>query len=67
MVPIPGTTKKKNLEENIGALKVKLAPEELKEIEEAVPHEEIVGDRYKDMKSTWRFSTTPPLATWGEK
>ncbi|CAM6090516.1 unnamed protein product [Calypogeia fissa] len=67
VAPIPGTTKRKNLEENIGALAVHLTPEELKEIEEAVPHEEVAGDRYGEMKATWRFAQSPPLATWGEK
>lgn len=67
VAPIPGTTKKKNLEENIGALAVRLTPAEVKEIEEAVPHEEIAGDRYLDMKSTWRFASSAPLSSWGEK
>lgn len=67
VAPIPGTTKKKNLEENIGALAIHLTPEELKEVEEAVPHEEVAGDRYGNMKSTWRFAQTPNLAAWGEK
>lgn len=66
-VPIPGTTKRKNLEENIAALAINLTPEELKDIEEAVPHEEIAGARYADMNATWRFAQTPPLATWGHK
>ncbi|CAL5397457.1 unnamed protein product [Camellia sinensis] len=37
MVPIPGTTKIKNLDENIGAVRVKLTKDDLKEIFDAVP------------------------------
>src|SRR6202040_1057135 len=36
MVPIPGTTKLARLEENIGAVSVKLTPDDLREIENAV-------------------------------
>lgn len=35
IIPIPGTTKEKNLKENIGALEVKLSPEEVQEIRRA--------------------------------
>jgi diketogulonate reductase-like aldo/keto reductase len=66
-VPIPGTTKRKNLEENIGALAVQLSKEDMKEIEDAVPHLEVAGDRYGDMKSTWRFTSSPPLGDYGNK
>jgi aryl-alcohol dehydrogenase-like predicted oxidoreductase len=67
VVPIPGTTEKKNLEENIGALAVHLSKQELKEIEEAVPHLKVAGNRYTDMRATWRFAQTPSLANWGQK
>ncbi|KAL3687659.1 hypothetical protein R1sor_013968 [Riccia sorocarpa] len=63
-VPIPGTTKLKNLEENIGSLKIKLTPEEIKALEDAVPVEEVKGDIYADMSKTWRFNSSPPLDTW---
>ncbi|KAL3700502.1 hypothetical protein R1sor_018524 [Riccia sorocarpa] len=63
-VPIPGTTKLKNLEENIGSLKIKLTPEEIKALEDAVPVEEVKGDRYAGMSKTWRFNSSPPLDTW---
>ncbi|CAO2833004.1 unnamed protein product [Amaranthus hypochondriacus] len=57
VVPIPGTTKIKNLDANLGALKVKLTEKDLKEISDAVPITEIAGDRtYTNMSSaTWRF------------
>ena len=40
-----GTTKIKNLDQNVGALAVKLSDEELKEISEMVPIDEKAGDR----------------------
>ena len=59
---ISGTTKIKNLDDNIGSLTVKLTKEEdLKEISDAVPIEEVAGDRtYGNMKkATWTFANTP--------
>ncbi|CAM6104020.1 unnamed protein product [Calypogeia fissa] len=66
VVPIPGTTKWKNLEENIGALAMKLTEEELKEIQDAVPQNEVSGDRYMKelMVNTWMHTSSPPLSTW---
>ena len=61
---IPGTTKVKNLEENIGALAVKLTPEDLKEIENTVPPNAVFGDRYAEMDFTWMKSETPALSSW---
>ncbi|OMO96378.1 Aldo/keto reductase [Corchorus olitorius] len=62
VVPIPGTTKIKNLDQNIGSLRVKLTAEDLKEITDAVPIEAVAGDRsYESMrKATWKFANTPP-------
>ncbi|KAI9094286.1 hypothetical protein K1719_026868 [Acacia pycnantha] len=40
VVPIPGTTKIKNLDTNISTFKVKLSKEDLKEISDAVPESE---------------------------
>ena len=56
-----GTTKIKNLDDNIGSLTVKLTKEDLKEISDAVPTEEVAGDRYPDAldKTSWNFATTP--------
>jgi aryl-alcohol dehydrogenase-like predicted oxidoreductase len=48
IVPIPGTTKLHRLEENIGAVDVKLAEEDLREIETASSAIELVGARYPD-------------------
>ncbi|GMN25459.1 hypothetical protein TIFTF001_000934 [Ficus carica] len=62
VVPIPGTTKIKNLDSNIYAMKVTLTEEELKETCDAVPIEEVAGDRtYEAIRnSSWKFANTPP-------
>jgi aryl-alcohol dehydrogenase-like predicted oxidoreductase len=46
LVPIPGTTKLHRLEENLGALGVRLTPAELRSIEEAVSKVPVQGERY---------------------
>jgi len=46
VVPIPGTKRRKYLEENAGAADVALGPDEVAELEAAVPLAEIVGERY---------------------
>jgi aryl-alcohol dehydrogenase-like predicted oxidoreductase len=46
LVPIPGTKRRKYLEENAAAAVIKLTPEEVAELEAAVPQDEIAGDRY---------------------
>lgn len=48
IVPIPGTTKLHRLEENIGAVNIKLTNEELKEMEDASEKIEIMGTRYTE-------------------
>jgi aryl-alcohol dehydrogenase-like predicted oxidoreductase len=48
IVPIPGTTKLKRLEENLGAAEVELAPDDLAEIEGAASLIEVQGDRYPE-------------------
>ncbi|XP_043697788.1 probable aldo-keto reductase 1 [Telopea speciosissima] len=64
VVPIPGTTKIKNLEDNIGALKMKLTEDDLKEISDAVPINAVAGSRTYDsmQQSMWKFANTPPKA-----
>ncbi|XP_073053522.1 auxin-induced protein PCNT115-like [Primulina eburnea] len=61
--PIPGTTKIENFNENIGALAVKLTPEEIAELESIATADAVMGDRYMSGFSTWRNSDTPPLST----
>jgi aryl-alcohol dehydrogenase-like predicted oxidoreductase len=46
IVPIPGTKRRKYLEENAAAVDVRLTPHDIAEIEAAVPQQEVVGDRY---------------------
>jgi aryl-alcohol dehydrogenase-like predicted oxidoreductase len=46
LVPIPGTKRRKYLEENAAAVAIALTPAEVAELEAAVPKHEIVGERY---------------------
>ena len=62
--PIPGTTKIENLNQNIGALSVKLTPEEMAELESIASADVVKGDRYQTTTFTWKNSDTPPLASW---
>lgn len=64
VVPIPGTTKLKNLQSNIEALSLKLTPEEMAELEAYALADGVKGDRYGDDISTWKQSETPPLSSW---
>lgn len=64
--PIPGTTKIKNFNQNIGALSVKLTPEEMSELESIATADAVKGDRYGAVNSasTWKNANTPPLSMW---
>lgn len=46
VVPIPGTKRRKYLDENIGALDVKLSEEDLRRLDEILPPGAASGDRY---------------------
>ena len=46
LIPIPGTKRRKYLEENAAAAEIKLTPGEVAELEAAIPENEIAGDRY---------------------
>ncbi len=46
IVPIPGTKRQKYLEENAAAADITLSPEELQQINNAVPHGAVQGERY---------------------
>ena len=48
IVPIPGTRRRKNLEENAGAVNVKLTAEDLLRINEVFPHGVAAGQRYSE-------------------
>ena len=46
LVPIPGTKRRKYLEEDAAAADIKLTPQEVAELEAAIPLNDIVGERY---------------------
>ena len=48
IVPIPGTTKLKRLEENVGATEIELTRDDLSEIERAASQIEVQGARYPE-------------------
>ena len=48
IVPIPGTKRRKYLEENVGALDVKLTPDDLRRINEVFPYGAASGFRYPE-------------------
>lgn len=48
IVPIPGTTRLKRLEENLGAASIKLTKDDLQEIEAALSQVPVHGDRYTE-------------------
>ena len=48
IVPIPGTKRRKYLEENVGALQITLTPADLKRIDEVAPRGSTAGARYPE-------------------
>ncbi len=54
IVPIPGTKHVKYLEENVGALDVKLSEDDLRRIDEVAPKGVAAGERYPDMSTVNR-------------
>jgi aryl-alcohol dehydrogenase-like predicted oxidoreductase len=54
VVPIPGTKRRKRLDENLGALQVRLSTEDVTRISEAVPVGAAAGNRYPDMAAVYR-------------
>jgi aryl-alcohol dehydrogenase-like predicted oxidoreductase len=59
VVPIPGTKRVAYLEENAAAAEIVLTPEEIAEIELAVPAGAVAGERYSSARMP--SATTPPL------
>lgn len=57
-----GTKKSKYLEENIGALAVKLTAEEVEQIRTEIEKVEVAGDRYPPSFQSYSFGDTPELA-----
>ncbi|PMB46212.1 aldo/keto reductase [Fischerella thermalis CCMEE 5201] len=54
IVPIPGTKRRKYLEENVKAVEISLTPEDLQRIDEVAPKNVAAGDRYADMSTVNR-------------
>src|SRR5439155_2531023 len=72
IVPIPGTTKRHRLEENLGAANIQLTAEDLREIDRAASQIEVHGARYpaallkmvgrqRSAESTLSIVITPPV------
>ena len=54
IVPIPGTKRRKYLEENAAAANIKLTDDDLSRIDEVAPKDAAAGDRYPDMSTVNR-------------
>jgi aryl-alcohol dehydrogenase-like predicted oxidoreductase len=48
IVPIPGTTRLHRLEENLGAVKIELAQDDLRDIDTAAANIQLLGERYPE-------------------
>lgn len=59
IIPIPGTKNIKYVEENLSALKLKLSPEELKAIRDAITETELTGDHYPPSYMANLYGDTP--------
>jgi hypothetical protein len=65
VVPIPGTTKISNFDENVASLGVEFSKEDMAEIGSLFDAGSIAGDRYAVYKHlTFTYSDTPPLSSW---
>ncbi len=53
VVPIPGTRSQKRLEENAGALDIRLAEDDLRRIDKAFPRGAALGERYPEASMKW--------------
>ncbi|KAL9088201.1 MAG: hypothetical protein Q9165_006328 [Trypethelium subeluteriae] len=58
--PIPGTTSLERLDENLGALHIKLTKEENQAIRKASESAEVAGGRYPEAFSHLLYNDTPP-------
>lgn len=61
ILPIPGTTRIKNFDENMGSLKVNISKEEDAEIRKAISSAEVKGGRYPEAFSSALFVDTVSL------
>jgi aryl-alcohol dehydrogenase-like predicted oxidoreductase len=53
IVPIPGTKRRKFLEENVGAVELRLSAKDMKTLDEALRPEAISGPRYNDKQMAY--------------
>ncbi|KAK3440728.1 hypothetical protein EUGRSUZ_B01003 [Eucalyptus grandis] len=62
VIAIPGTTKVKNLEDNISSVALKLSQDQMREICEVVAVNEVSGERELESfaKYSWKNANTPP-------
>lgn len=62
-----GTTKTKNIDDNIGSLRVKLTKDDMKEISDMIPINAAAGERLTDslMRCSWKFANGP--AKYGKR
>jgi aryl-alcohol dehydrogenase-like predicted oxidoreductase len=61
IIPIPGTTRPKNFDENMASLDVKLSPDELSKIRKLLDETEVHGGRYPAAFSAALYVDTVPL------
>jgi aryl-alcohol dehydrogenase-like predicted oxidoreductase len=54
IVPIPGTTRVRHLEENVAAVELELTDDDLRELESVFPMGAAAGERYADMSTVDR-------------
>jgi aryl-alcohol dehydrogenase-like predicted oxidoreductase len=65
VVPIPGTKRRRYLEENVAAERVTLTDDELGRLEEVAPRGAAAGDRYADMSPIARDSAPDRVSGTG--
>ena len=63
IVPIPGTTKVGRLEENIGAVEIKLSADDLREIDDGAARIQPAGERYTAAQMEMVGRDTPVKAS----
>ncbi|KAL9619760.1 MAG: hypothetical protein Q9160_005691 [Pyrenula sp. 1 TL-2023] len=61
IIPIPGTTRTENFNENFGALKVKISDEENETIRKEIEKADVQGNRYPEAFMKTIFADTKPL------
>ena len=59
-MPIPGTKRRRYLEENVAALQIELSADDLRRLDEAFPAGAAAGDRYPNMSTVNRYDRRNP-------